>query len=274
MEMDNETIQELIAGYAIGALDEAEMVQAEKLLETSAEARQLLAEFEAVTTGLALSVDPVEMPAGSLERLRQKAGIEPPFQAVAEPAITQPRLVSIEGGQAATGKPPAPRKSFWQINTLAAYAAAFVLFVTAAVFGIMLLNANNKLNQAELDRARIAAILNTPNLKVADLAATGSNTGGSAKVYIDPNNNKVYLVTDNMASLPGDKEYEAWLITADSKPHQAGLLGTGPIQDTVIFELNPSVPLNQYKQVALTVEKKGGSSTPTSPPVMAATLPA
>src|SRR4051794_27804674 len=94
MEMDNETIQELIAGYAIGALDEAEIAQAEKLLLTNEQARELLAEFEAVTTGLALSVEPVEMPAGSLERLREKAGISSAINPAPLPTDVRPRFVS------------------------------------------------------------------------------------------------------------------------------------------------------------------------------------
>src|SRR5690348_11154039 len=90
MDIDNEKIQELIAGYAVGALDDTENSQAEQLLQTSEEARQLLAEFQEVTAGLALSVDPVELPAGSLDRLRQKAGFaaavtNPPVQPALRP---------------------------------------------------------------------------------------------------------------------------------------------------------------------------------------------
>ena len=278
MEMDNETIQELIAGYAVGALDEDEIVQIEKLLQTSAEARQLLAEFEVVTTGLALSVEPVELPAGSLERLRQKAGVDIAAQTGPQSASpTRPRLASIEGGlntPAHTPKSPiTPRKTFWQINSLAAFAAALVLFVTTAVFGLLWLNTNNKLNEAQQTKDTLVSILSAPNLKMADLQPTVSNAEGNVRVYTDPSNNKVYLVAQNMTTLPGDKEYEAWLITTDSQPHQAGLLGTGPGKDTAIFELSATVPLNQYKQVALTIENKGGVPKPSSPPVMAGTLP-
>jgi anti-sigma-K factor RskA len=279
MEMDSDTIQELIAGYAVGALDEAETLEAEKLLETNAEARELLAEFEAVTAGLALSVEPVALPAGSLERLRQKAGVDlspgqnPPAN---EP---HPRLQSIEGGQAGLSQnnkaSRSGRNTFWRASTFGAYAAALVLFITTAVFGLLWLNTNSRLDQAEQTRQGLAGILSAPGLKVADLKATSASTAtdGNLRLYADPASNKVYLVARNLTDLPSDKEYEAWLITADNQAHPAGLLGSGVNNEAAIFTLTASVPVNQYKLVALTIEKKGGVDKPTQQPVLAGTIP-
>ena len=277
MEMDNDTIQELIAGYAIGALDEAELVQVQDLLQTNEQARELLAEFEAVTIGLALSVEPVEMPSGSLERLRQKAGVDLASKPAPQHTEARPRLVSMEGGQSGPDHKDnystLPKKSYWQTKSLLAYAAAMVLFVTTAVFGLLWVNTNNKLDATEQDRVAFASILAAPGLKVADLKATGSSADGSVRLYADPSTNKVYMVAQNLTTLPSDKEYEAWLITADSQSHQAGLLGTGVNKGAGVFELTATVPISQYKQVALTIEKKGGASTPTLPPVLAGTMP-
>ncbi len=291
MEMDNDTIQELIAGYAIGALDEAELVQVENLLQTNEQARDLLAEFEAVTAGLALSVEPVEMPAGSLERLRQKAGVDLSSKPAPQHTEARTSLISMEGGQSApdhkNNYSTLPRKSYWQTKPLLAYAAALVLFVTTAVFGLLWLNTNNKLeateqnrvaladmvNKAEQNRVAFASVLAAPGLKVADLKATGSSADGSVRLYADPSTNKVFMVAQNLTTLPSDKEYEAWLITADSQSHQAGLLGTGANKGAGVIELTTTGPISQYKQVALTIEKKGGAYTPTLPPVLAGTIP-
>jgi anti-sigma-K factor RskA len=279
MEMDSDTIQELIAGYAVGALDEAEILEAERLLQTHVEARELLAEFEAVTAGLALSVEPVEMPAGSLERLRQKAGVD--LSTGQTPPTNEPRLRlhSMEGGQAGlaqnTNLPKSGRNTYWRASTFGAYAAALVLFITTAVFGLLWLNTNSRLDQAEQARQGLAGILSAPGLKVADLKATTSATAtdGNLRLYADPASNEVYLVARNLTDLPSDKEYQAWLITGDNQPHPAGLLGSGVNNDAAIFALTATVPLDQYKQVALTIEKKGGASTPTLPPVLAGTIP-
>lgn len=268
MDIDNEKIQELIAGYSVGALDETENAQVEELLQTSEEARQLLAEFQEVTAGLALSVDPVELPDGSLERLRQKAGFAAAVtNQLVQPAPPRPLTapIPIQGRTA--------RKTFWTTSTLAAMAAALVLFVTTAVFAVLWLNTNSKLDQAEQNRQALAAILAAPQLKTAVLQPTDSTAEGKVRVYADPATNKVYMVAQDMTALSGDKEYEAWLITADNQPHAAGLMGNGVNSGSgVVFELKATVPVDQYKTVALTVEKKGGSPTPTSPPVMAGSI--
>ena len=270
MEIDNEKIEELIAGYAVGALDETENAQAEQLLRNSEEARQLLTEFQEVTADLALSVDPVELPDGSLERLRQKAG----FSAngvTNQPAQPAPRpLPEPIPFQAKTA-----RKTFWTTSSLAAMAAALVLFVTTAVFAVLWLNTNSQLDQAEQNRQALAAILAAPQLKTAVLQPTDPTAEGNVRLYADPATNKVYLVAQDMTALSGDKEYEAWLITADKQTHPAGLMGSGVnTANGVVFELTTTVPVDQYKQVALTVEKKGGSLTPTLPPVMAGAISA
>jgi anti-sigma-K factor RskA len=230
----------------------------------------LLAEFQEVTGGLALSVDPVELPAGSLERLREKAGFDAAgFPAQLQPAQPAPRPLT----KPTPLQPRIARKAFWSTSTIAAMAAALVLFVTTAVFGVLWLNTNSKLDQAEQNRQALAAILAAPQLRTAELQPTNSTAQGNVRLYADPATNKAYLVAQDMGTLSSDKEYEAWLITADNQPHPAGLMGTGVNTDNgAVFELTPTVPFDQYKQVALTVEKKGVSSKPTLPPVMAGSI--
>lgn len=264
MEIDDEKIQELIAGYAVEALDETEIAQVEQLLQTNEAARQLLAEFQDVTAGLALSVAPAELPTGSLERLRVKAGFgsngvpHKPAVTSAPRPLAQPTPITT-----------ATRKPFWTTSTIASLAAALVLFVTTAVFGVLWLNTNGKLSEAEQNQKALAEILAAPQLKTADLQPASGTTDAKARAYVDPATNKVYLVAHNMTTLSSDKEYEAWLVTADNQPHAAGLMGTGVNTDKgMVFELTPTFPVDQYKQVALTIEKKGGSQTPTSKPVM------
>ena len=73
MMENNDNIEELIASYALGILDETEQAQAQKLVKTNPTARALLDDFIKVTDGLALSIEPVDLPAGSLGRLRAKS---------------------------------------------------------------------------------------------------------------------------------------------------------------------------------------------------------
>jgi anti-sigma-K factor RskA len=150
-----------------------------------------------------------------------------------------------------------------------------VLFVTTAVFGLLWLNTNSRLDQAEQARQGLAGILSAPGLKVADLKATSTAnaTEGNLRLYADPTSNKVYLVAQNLTGLPADKEYEAWLITGDNQAHRAGLLGSGVNNGAAIFTLTASAPVDQYKLVALTIEKKGGVDKSTQQPVLVGAIP-
>ncbi len=255
---ERDKLQDLMAGYALDSLDEAERAEAEQLIKTNPQARKWLDEFQFVTNGLALSVKPVELPAGSLNRLRQKAGIASPAS----------NIVDFKPRPAAATR-PRPVRSFGL-----AWAAALVLFITSAVFGTLWVNTTQDLTQAQTNNRNLASLLVSPSLKVSDLQSTGPVTGGSWRVYSDPSNPKAYLVAQNMATLPADKEYEAWFITADSRADKAGLLGTGATVGPTVFALNSGTAVNQYNRVAITIEKKGGVDKTDQKPILLGNLSA
>src|SRR5690242_11463762 len=100
--MDQDRVRELLAGYALNSLEEDEYAEVQLILENDPQARVLLAEFEELTAGLALTAPPVDLPAGSLNRLRLKAGV------AADPPATQPQVrpPTVNPAPAVTGQPP------------------------------------------------------------------------------------------------------------------------------------------------------------------------
>ncbi len=280
--MDQNRMQDLIIGLAFNTLEDDERNEAEELLKTDAQARKLLADCQEIVAGLALSVAPVELPSGSLGRLRQKAGISAPqaekpiatlTQLSSEPTVRRP-------------EPPLPPKVIeirrpnrgwagFAARPLVAYAAALVLFVTTLVFGALWLNARNDVPEAERNQRELAVLLASPNLKVTELKAGNGNTFGTMRVFVDPATDKAILVAQNLTLLQSDKEYEAWLIGDDNQPRKAALLGAGGNgTQTLVQPLTATGEIEQYKQVAITVEKKGGSDKPTQSPVMTGSLAA
>ncbi len=286
--MDRDEMQDLMAGYALGILETDEQDQARRLIETDPEARTLLAEFEYVTQGLAMSVEPVEMPAGSLERLRQKAGITAPTPAqvasdtpaplrLVQPHPTETSAVPARADrQPEAGKIVPIRRSFWSggRGVGLSYAAALVLFITTAVFGVLFLNTQSKVSDAERTQREFASVLAAPGLKVTELKSTAGTVAGSTRVYTDPATGRAYLVAQNLNALPDDKVYEAWFINANNQPVKAGLLGTGRGSDKepIVYALDTRGNLQNSKVVAITIEKQGGSDTPSLPPVLAGQL--
>lgn len=273
--MEQDRLQELIAGYALNILEEEEYSEVQLLLETDPQARSLLAEFEDVTAGLALTASPAELPVGSLNRLRQKAGVaeRPAAQPQAQsPTLNpppvepeKPRVVDISSRRG---------NGFFRRPVLA-YAAALVLFVTTAIFGALWFSTNNNLNNVESKQRELQALLASPNLKITDIKASNPSVEGSMRLYTDPTTDKAYLVAQNLAPLPGEKEYEVWLIAANNQPRKAGLLGSGGGgSDPAVYALDTGGEVDQYKVVAVTVEQKGGVDKPSQAPVMAGNISA
>lgn len=101
--------------------------------------------------------------------------------------------------------------------------------------------------------AQNSLILNSKNIILNGVEA---HPGMLANVYWD-NNKKVHLKVNNLPAAPEGKQYQLWAIV-DGKPVDAGMFDqnqSDKIQDMKVIE-NPQA-------FAITLEKKGGSATPT-----------
>ena len=112
---------------------------------------------------------------------------------------------------------------------------------------------NNKLAQAEQD----GKIIQGRN-KIAILAGTQISPQSSATIYWDTTSHDVYLLVNNLPTPASDEQYQLWALL-DGKPIDMG-----------VFEITQK-PLQLYRMknaqaaqaFAITLEKKGGSPTPT-----------
>lgn len=115
---------------------------------------------------------------------------------------------------------------------------------------------------AEDARDRSAAI--TEVIGAPDVATTGKTfeTGGSVKLYSSLSADTAVIIAKGLPK-PGDgKVYQVWLID-QTGPHSHGTFETG---GQMVME-----GLAAADRIAVTVEPKGGSDQPTTPPV--ATIP-
>lgn len=112
---------------------------------------------------------------------------------------------------------------------------------------------NNRLTQIEQD----SKILQGSN-KIAILAGTQYSPQSSAIVYWDTTSHDVYLLINNLPVPASDEQYQLWALL-DGKPIDMG-----------VFEITQK-PLQLYRMknaqaaqaFAITIERKGGSPTPT-----------
>lgn len=118
------------------------------------------------------------------------------------------------------------------------------------------LQANNDVFRTKLSGLEESMrIMQNPDMKVVTLKGTSGKENNLAAVYWDTKTKDVYLLPTKMDATPSDKQYQLWAIV-DGKPVDAGVIG----------ECNGLCPMKNIPNAqafAITLEKKGGSSTPT-----------
>lgn len=237
--MDTEA-HELIAAYALDALDEDDRARAEALLASSEEAREELLAFSEVSAALAVGVVGPAPPPELRERILAGARAEPqnvlPFE------------------------PPAGRRGVRSARVLGlATAVAAAAAIGIGVWGISLAG---ELDDTELalDEARaVNEVLSDPTATTVTLAA------GAGKLVVDGSRNAV-LVVDGLDAAPEGKAYQVWIVD-DGAATAAGSFDGDATRDVV--RVDGAVPPTAV--VAVTVEDARGVDQPTSDPIVAST---
>lgn len=244
MSIDHEGLRDLVAVYALDALDDDEAATVEDHLRDCPRCREDLKGHQ--ETAALLAYEGADAPEGLWERIA--AGVTP------EPEDARPPLELIVGRRSASG-PTTSRSWLWR-------AAAAAAVVVAAGTGVEIAHQNHRINQLSsaladqslLQQATSAAL--DPSAR--RLALTGAHGSVQATAAVLPDG-VGYVVDTAMPALPGDKTYQLWSLTS-GRPVSAGLMGSHP--SVTRFRLAPGA-----SGVAVTVEPEGGSAQPTGPPV-------
>ena len=118
--------------------------------------------------------------------------------------------------------------------------------------------ADNQGFQQQLLRAQQHfQMLLDPAVKSITLAGVGNHTDNSAMIFWDSRTKEVYLSLKNMPPPPSGKQYQLWAIV-DGKPVDAGVYA---LQQKEAMQKMKVIPVAEM--FAITLEKEGGSPTPT-----------
>jgi hypothetical protein len=248
MTMDHERVRQLLAGQALGALSGADAEAAEEALAehvpSCASCRDLVEGFRAVAGDLALAVPPRAAPDTLWDSLRR----------------------SVSEG----GRPPARRAPLWA-------AAAAVALLGLAGWNAML---NQRASRADVRRAQMAdtmQVITHPQVTVRPLAAAVSPPAASpappsaaprmAIAYV-PAIRRLVLLGSDIPEPEDGRLYQLWF-TVNGRP-VAGATTFVPEDGLVVVRIafDPS----RYEGIWITEEPEGGSPSPTSSPLVAASL--
>ena len=231
--MDAET-HELIAGYALDALDDADRARAEDLFSTSEEAREELRSLTDVATAMATAAVGPAPPAELRGRILDAARAEPQ------------NVVSLDERRRSRVVPV--------LATAAAIAACAAL--VAGLWGASV--------SSDLDEARSALARERAAAAVLAQPVSESSLEGAAGRLVVGEDGRAVLVVSSHPPVAARKTNQMWVIDG-GHPVSGGLFAPG--QGTLAIPVD--VKVGQGSVVAVTVEDDGGARAPTGKPVIA-----
>jgi anti-sigma-K factor RskA len=242
MTMENKTpnispcdeLRELLPTYALGAASAEESRRVQELLPLCPDAETELREFAIIAVGLAKTTPHMSPPAGLEAKLMR--------------AIQTPN---------AAARPVRPVRKFpvWQGLAVAALAT---LFLTNILLIWQLSNSQTQLQQLQQNQLELATVIQNPAVRLM-----GNNDTVQAVVYVDDSENRLWLASNALASLPTESTYQLWLI-GDSVA-SVGVFGVQNGQAFIAF--TPENPITDFSTLGISIEPQGGSEAPTTTPI-------
>ena len=220
---------DLVAAYALDALDEDERERFEQHLDQCAECTEQLALLREPVAALAYAVEGPAPP----EALRGR---------IIERALAEPRAAVLR----------MPRRN-WPLAAVGGVGAvAACLAIGLGIWAHSLSSSLDRERSAKAAYDRVARILTTES--------TAKKLTGAAGSLVVARDGRAALVVCNVAGTSSSKTYEAWVISGNT-PQPAGLFRGGSGCAPVL--LTRMVPSGAT--VGVTLEPAGGSKAPTLP---------
>jgi hypothetical protein len=238
----------LTGAYALDAVDGAERDRFEHHLRRCRPCGNEVRGLAETATTLAMAVA-MPPPAGLKQRVMNAVGVTRQVP----PAVDRRRLRR------------AARSSSW-VPRLATAVAAVSLAV-AVTFGILQISTQHQLDSARAQNQAIAAVIAAPDARIVTQATAA---GGTGSVVVSRAEAKIVFTSAGLPALPATEVYELWLI-GPPRIRPAGLLPAPSAGKTAPVLASG---LAAGDKVGLTVEPAGGTSMPTTTPILLMTLPA
>jgi anti-sigma-K factor RskA len=219
-------LHDLVAPYALDALDEDERAEFERHLESCEDCRAQLAELQEAAGALAYaesSEPPPELRARILDAARENG-----------------KIIQI------------PRRRWLFPATVATAAAAAVAAIAVGLWAVSL--------SRDLDRERSAKASYARALQLLGGGAQVTPLADAEGGLLVAGDGEAALVVCGLERAPEGRTYEAWVLEGQTT-RPAGLFPGGSGCPPVLLERN--VP--RGAQVAVTLERAGGAPRPTGP---------
>lgn len=251
-------LHSLAGAYALNALEGEERDSFERHLRGCRACADEVRGFTATVTAMGMAAAS-EPPQALKDRVLAAAAVTRQL-----PPVTGEGRSARSGRSAREAGQPAPRRSPAQrpawIPRLAVGVGAAGL-AAAAALSVVTINTQHQLDSAQASNAAIAAVLAAPD---AQITSEATSAGGTATVVASVRQGTMVFTSSGLASLPPRKVYELWYL-GPGHARRAGLVpsATGDKTAPVLAS-----GLRPGDKVGVTVEPAGGSSAPTTTPIV------
>jgi anti-sigma-K factor RskA len=248
--MNSADVHTLTGAYAVDALDGEELERFEAHLEECGACRREVEELQATAAQL-----------GSASFETPPAHLKGDVMAAIDRTRQLPPLPRPRPEEDATSATPLAARRPWHQRLLAPAAAVLALVVIGQT--AIIANMSDRLGSIEAT-APVDDLLGA-----ADLMTVEVDDGGTrARLLASPTMGEGMFVVDGMTPAPGEQDYQLWLITADAAiPAGIVEIVDGHGMQMVTGDIASVVALG------VTMEPAGGSSQPTSDPIMLVEMP-
>ncbi len=259
----------ILESYVMGAVSDQERREVECLSSIYPDIRHELDQLSEVLESYALSHS-VEPPASVKAKLLDQLDFDKPVRET----IVRPMPVNLE-----TTSSPTFRITWVVAASMGLLLLLFSFFLLSQLRTnqkvLATIRINNNKMQAEMRLLRdqktqtehTLAVVRQPGTRTMELRGNEKAPQGTMLVFWNSLTKQVAVQVQSLPALPADKQYQLWSMV-DGKPVDAGVFDATNIPD-LVQRLNRSVA--RADAFAVTVEKKGGSPTPTFSTLLALT---
>ncbi|WP_415327309.1 anti-sigma factor domain-containing protein [Chryseobacterium sp. MMS23-Vi53] len=249
----------IIESYILGLASPEEAGILECVMKNNAEVKAAFEETQKTLEDLATAqavTPPIDLKSKIWNKIQQEQTVEEIQPAVSMdiPAAKPQEEIRIQGN------------SNWKTFAI----AASVLFLVSVAGNLFWMNSQSK-NKEEIAKMQTEKknqdlamqkmnqkleMVSNPDMKMVMLKGVEKHTDSKAMVFWDTKTKEVYLNAESLPKAPEGMQYQLWAI-ADGKPVSAGMYTEE--KDSKIALAN----IPNAQAFAITLEKQGGSPTPT-----------
>ena len=232
---DPQQLNEILAGYVLGNLDEVELAWLNEQLAVNPQLREKIKQLEATLTLIPYSL-PENIPNSYL---RDK------ILAKARPRVDRSHNFNRLG---------------WIVSAVTALTTLW-LGINNQGLRQQLANTNNQLQQHQ----ELIVLLRQPNNRLVSFKGLDKLPNASGSLFIVPEENKAILALQNLEPLSGKQVYRLWAV---SQGKTTGCANFTPDEKGTIHLKLSNDALNDANSLLVTVEPKANTAQPQGNPIL------